>query len=384
MNIGIFSDCYLPTKNGVATVIAQSRQELERRGHKVVVFTVASPGVSSRDPGIHRYPSLPFIPQIEIRLGLVQQAAVDRITAAERLEVIHTHTEFSLGWAGRCAARRAGLPLVHTLHTLYPAYRHYVPAGRLLPERAVYALLARFLRVYDLVVCPSEKGRGYLASIISGVSTAVVGNGAARDRFDPSRVTGEDRDRARASLGIGPADRVILYVGRLAPEKRVLALLHALGPLLHADAACRAVFVGAGPARDAVASAARAAGLQRQVLLTGPVAWERMAHVCAIAHAFATVSLSEIHPMTLIEAILSGLPIVARRDPGCTDLVLDGVNGFLVDSDADVAGRLAAILHDDALRQFLAENAKALAPRLTIEAHVDRLETLYRTVARHH
>ena len=247
MNIGVFTDCYPPTKNGVSTAIVQAVQELEYRGHKVVVFTVACPGATGRDPSVYRFPSLPFNPQIEIRLGLARQGAIDRIVAREQLDIIHTHTEFSLGWAGKRAARRAGLPAVHTLHTLYPAYRHYLPLGRLLPERTIGRLLAWILTGYDVVVCPSEKGRAYVASCVPEMPTAVIGNGVSREGFNLERVTEDDRDRARAALGIDPAERVVLFVGRLAQEKRVLALLAALQPLLAADAGCRAVFVGTGP-----------------------------------------------------------------------------------------------------------------------------------------
>ncbi len=425
MNIGIFTDCYLPTKNGVTTVIAQAKHELERRGHRVVVATVAYPGFTDQksasdietqplrglftfrrgfpipdqlavttgpaeasipDPGdrIHRFPSLPFRPDIELRLGLPRQAAIDRIVAREQLDLIHTHTEFNLGWAGRRAARRAGRPLVHTLHTFYPAYRHYLPLGCLLPERAIAGLLARFLRGCDVVVCPSAKGHDFVTSVAPGLRAAVISNGVAAERFDSERITLADRVRARAALGIGPAERVILYVGRLAPEKRTLALFAALRPLLAAQPDCRAAFVGAGPARDELAAAARLAGLERQTQLTGPIPWERMPEIYALADVFATASLSEIHPMTLIEAALGGLPVVARRDAGLCDLVIDGFNGFLVDSDAEIAGRLATVLDDASTRRVFGENARALAQRFTVEAHVDRLETLYRQVIHHY
>ena len=247
MNVGIFTDCYPPTKNGVSTAIVQAVQELERRGHKVVVFTVTCPGATGRDPGVYRFPSLPFNPQIEIRLGVVRQGTIDRIVTREQLDIIHTHTEFSLGWAGKRAARRAGLPAVHTLHTLYPAYRHYLPLARLLPERTIGRLLARILTGYDVVVCPSEKGRAYVASCVPEMPTAVIGNGVSRERFNLKRVTADDRERLRAALGIDPADRVILYVGRLAQEKRVLALLAALQPLLAADASCGPCSWARGP-----------------------------------------------------------------------------------------------------------------------------------------
>jgi 1,2-diacylglycerol 3-alpha-glucosyltransferase len=247
MNVGLFTDCYLPTKNGVTTAVVQARQELERRGHKVVVCTVTNPGYGEPDPGVYRVPSLPFNAGIELRLGLARQGAIDRIVAREKLDLIHTHTEFSLGRAGKRAARSGGLPLVHTLHTFYPAYRHYLPLGRLLPAKAIDRLLARLLADCDAVVCPSEKGRAYVASCLPASRTVVIGNGVSQERFNPERVTQADRDWARASLGIEPDDRVILYVGRLAQEKRVLALLAALRPLLAADAGCsRARSPGSG------------------------------------------------------------------------------------------------------------------------------------------
>ncbi len=389
MNIGIFTDCYLPTKNGVSTAIFQTRQELARRGHRVIVLTVAySENDSASDESVYRFPSLLLRPDIEIRLGVARQAAIDRIVACEKIEIIHTHTEFSLGWAGQHAARRAGLPLIHTLHTLYPAYRHYLPLGGLLPERAIGRILVRFLREYDFVICPSGKGRDYLAACAgSGAPEprmVVIGNGVSRERFSPDRVSASARGRTRGALGIGPEDTVILYVGRLAHEKRVLALLMALLPLLRAHAGCRAVFVGAGPMKAELAAAAHSAGVDRQVLLVGPVGWERLAEIYAIAHAFATLSLSEIHPMTLIEAVACGLPIVARRDASISDLVFDGFNGFLVDSDGEIAGKLAAILHHEATRRVFVENARALAPRFAIESHVDRLEALYRQAIQTH
>ena len=84
--------------------------------------------------------------------------------------------------------------------------------------------------------------------------------------------------------------------------------------------------------------------------------------------------------MTLIEAAMCGLPVVARRDLSFRDLVRDGFNGFLVDTDAEIAGKLAAILHDETTRRAFAANALSLSAQFTVEAHVDRLETLYRQV----
>lgn len=381
MNVGIFSDCYLPTLNGVSTAIAQVRAELVRRGHRVTVFTVAAPGDSGapdRCGPVHRVPSLPFNPQIQLRIGLPWQRSIDRAVAAEQIDVIHTHTEFSLGRAGQAAAASLGVPAVHTLHTFYPAYRHYLPLGRLLPRRAVDVIVARFLRRCDAVVCPSEKGQAYVKGCAPFAATRVIPNGILPGRFCPDQPGGALRASGRAVLGLGPGERVVLYAGRLAPEKRVLALLDALRPLLASDPCVRAVFAGAGPQAVALAAAARSLRLDQPVLLPGPVRWEDMPRLYALADVFATASLSEIHPMTLIEAAASGLPAVARTDPSMTGLILDGFNGFLVDSDADITDRLAELLHDDDTRRASGLNAAALSARLTVCAHVDRLEALYR------
>jgi 1,2-diacylglycerol 3-alpha-glucosyltransferase len=377
MNVGIFTDCYLPTKNGVSTAVFQAKQELERRGHNVVVLTVTSPSQFDRDSAIQRFPSLSFNHEIEVRLALVRQVAIARIVDRKKLDLIHTHTEFSLGWAGKRAAKRAGLPWVHTLHTLYPAYRHYLPMGSLMPAKAIYGLLARFLRGHDRVVCPSEKMQAYLRGLLPDSRAVLIGNGVSRERFAPVYAAEAERARARARLGIGPAEQVILYVGRLAQEKRVLELLQALRHLLRGERSYRALFVGAGPARERLARAMRAAGLEGQLLLMGAVDWEWMPSVYALADAFVTASLSEVHPMMLIEALACELPIVARRDLGLAGLVRDGYNGFLVDADAEIALRLSDILSDDMTQREFADNARTLSARHTIEKHVDELEALY-------
>ncbi|MGE5603673.1 MAG: glycosyltransferase [Nitrososphaerales archaeon] len=381
MNIGIFSDCYLPTKNGVSTAIAQARAELLRRGHEVTLFTVAAPGDSGAGDGcgpVQRVPSLPFNPEIELRIALPRQGCINRAVADAGLDIIHTHTEFGLGRAGQAAARAVGLPTVHTLHTLYPDYRHYLPLGRLLPVRTVDAFVRAFVGRCDAVICPSAKGQAYMASCAPGAATTIIPNGVLPEHFCPTSRLRAARAEGRAALGIGAEAPVVLYAGRLAPEKRVVALLQALCPILAADPTVAAVFVGPGPQGRTLASFGNAMGVGDQILLVGPAAWEEMPRFYALADVFATASLSEVHPMTLIEAAACGLPAVARDDPGMCDLVLDGYNGFLVDSDASITARLATLLYDAGTRRAFGRNAACLAARLTVGAHVDRLEALYR------
>jgi len=380
MNAGLFADCYRPTQSGVVTAVVQLKAGLERRDHKVVVMTVANPPYAEEDAAVFCFPSLAFSRDNGWRLGIAQQRRLNRLVEREALDIIHTHTEFGLGWAGRRAARALGLPWVHTAHTLYEEYRHYLLFGRWLPRGAVRLYLGWFLSGCDALICPSGKSLRYLTGLAPGVRTVVVGNAADGDRFGPGRLSGQEREQVRSGLGLGLSDRVILYAGRLGREKRVVELLYALAPLLSGDARCKALFAGGGPLREALLGAAKRLGVERQVILAGPVPWEDMPAVYAAADLFVTASLSENHPMTCLEAMACGLPIVARRDEGTAGLVQDGATGYLAGSDPEIAERARNLLEDEAKRRAFAENAAAWAGMFSVEMHVDRIEGVYREV----
>ena len=377
MNIGLFADCYTPTVSGVVTSLLQLKQGLEQRGHRVLIFTVAGPEYVDQDSAVHNVPSLPFNRASGFRLGLTKPRAIERLVRAEALDLIHTHTEYSLGWMGKRAARRLHLPLVHTAHTLHQEYRHYLPLGRLVSTRMVQRYLKLFLADYDLVVCPSNKALAYVRTSAPEVKTVVVENGIARERFMPHPLTPDQWCTARQALGLSTSDRVLLYVGRIAPEKRVLELLAALTPLLRHHTHYKLLFVGDGPAREHLLQARNRSGLQDQVLSVGRVAWEQTHRFYAIADLFVTASLSEVQPMTLIEASLCGLPIVARRDASFAGLVEDGHNGYLVDADLQLADCAAGLLRDESRRNTFAHNSLLRAQGFTAEKHVETIETLY-------
>jgi 1,2-diacylglycerol 3-alpha-glucosyltransferase len=377
MKIGLFADCYQPTVSGVATSLLQLKQGLEQRSHKVVVFIPATPGCSEQDGTVRPFPSLPFNRASNFRLGLVNPRVVQRMVRREQLDIVHTHTEYTLGWAGKCSAQRLGLPFLHTAHTLHEAYRHYLPFGRAVPARLVQHYLRLFLSNCDVLVCPSGKARDYFGAFLPDLKAVVIGNGVDRADFQPQSLTREQEALTRQTLGLQPTDQVILYAGRIAPEKRVVELLDAVVPLLQARPQTKILFVGRGPAaRDLIAAVERK-GVGRQVVLAGQVAWQQMHRFYSVAQVFVTASLSEMHPMTLIEALLCGLPIVARRDSAYAGLIRDDYNGYLVASDPEIPARVMDLLQDEGKRRRFSENARALSRVFSAKSHVGRLENLY-------
>ncbi len=380
MNVGLFADCYTPTASGVVTSLLQHKGELEQRGHRIVVVTVANGPRKEQEGTIYRVPSLPFNRASGFRLGLANQRAVNRLVREENLDLIHTHTEYSLGWAGRRAARHFGLPLVHTAHTLHPAYRHYLPLGERLPPGLVRGYVHRFLSPYDVIVCPSRKAQRYVQAVRPTQKTIVIPNGLDRDRFYPRPLTKAEKRQVRRELGLSATDRVLLFVGRLGPEKRVMELLAALLPLLREQPRLKLLLVGSGRSRASLQRAARDSGCLGQILFIGAVPWTDTHCFYALADLFVTASLSEIHPMTLIEAATCGLPIVARRDEAYADLVIDDYNGYLAESDRQLAGHVATLLADRERHNAFARHASTLSRKFDTQTNTDRIEALYQSL----
>ena len=129
MRVGIFTDTYKPQVNGVVSSIVTLERELRKKGHKVFIITTTDPDVNSPEPNVLRLPSLEFKPLPQYRLGMVYSARSIRRIRALRLDIIHSQTEWGVGTFSRFVSKQLRIPLVHTYHTLYEYYTHYVTKG---------------------------------------------------------------------------------------------------------------------------------------------------------------------------------------------------------------------------------------------------------------
>lgn len=389
MNIGIFSDCYLPTPNGVSRSVHHLKKGLQARGHRVVLVTAAGFQGARKNSGrldgsrVYNLPSLPFNRSLNLNIGLATAAAMRRIIGQEGLEIIHTHTEFSIGRAARRAGLDLGIPIVHTFHTMYEGYRHYLPLGRLIPAAAVRREIGGFLQPFQAVICPSAKSRLYLRGILPQDTTILIPNGIEllghpQESADPARraLSVETPDGSIA-IRRRPSDRVLLYAGRLSPEKRSAQLLAALVPLLQRRGDTVLLLAGGGSSRKQLEGAVRRHGLQDRILFTGILPHRQLRALYAAANIFVTAALSENHPLTLLEAASAGLPLVVRDDPVCFDMVRQGFNGLRVSSDGGLGPAVSNLLDDSRLMKNFGEISTAVARRYDRDLQAARVEALY-------
>jgi 1,2-diacylglycerol 3-alpha-glucosyltransferase len=163
MKIGLFTETYYPQINGVATSVLMHKRLLEKLGHQVYVFTTTDPGADEHEPGVFRVTSLPFASSR--RIGIFIQPRTIQFIRRLGLDVIHTHTEFSLGLLGRTLAKLLHIPLVHTYHTIYENYTHYIiKLGMLEPaaKKLARSISTRFCNSADQVIVPTEKVKSLL------------------------------------------------------------------------------------------------------------------------------------------------------------------------------------------------------------------------------
>lgn len=381
MNIALFLDSWAPMKNGVITSAQQLREGLEKLGHHVIIVTVRIDGYKVDDPNIILLPMIPFDfgSKQGFGLALANQSKINKLLKDHKIDIIHTHTEFGAGFTGRNAALKLKLPRVNTTHTMWEQYSNYMPLLKIKP--LVRLLLRVFLKGVSVMVNPSVKAKKYYQqNVAPNQAYQLVPNGIDMAKFKQSHFTDADIAEVRKHYGLDPQDKLLIFVGRIGPEKRVAELFGAMIPVLKEYEHVKMVFVGDGPAHGELVETAKRAGVDNKVVFTGFVNWSEVYKLYSISNIFVTASLSEVHPMTLIEGAICGLPSIARRDDSYLDLIHEGKNGYLVDTDDGLTEKVEELLSDPAKLKSFSAAALEISKTFSADNHVARMEKLYKKV----
>lgn len=381
MTIAIFSDTYMPVKNGVSTSINQLKEGMEQLGHKVIIVTISLPDYQEVDENIIRVWTMPAGVSDEDRFaGIVNKSKLLKILKPHNIDLVHVHTEFSLGFAGRKIAKLLNVPLVATTHTMWEEYRHYV--GPWMTRGMARSFMRFSLKKAYAVVCPSIKAQKYLADLMPEKYTRVVPNGIDMHKFMSTTVTDEMLATTRKTYDINEDKKVLLFVGRIGREKRVEALYETLKDVLTNREDTILLYVGAGPDYEALRDKIAKDGMRDYVKFTGFVDWKEVYKLYNVADILLSASLSEVHPMTAIEGAICGLPSIVRRDDSFVDLVHSGVNGYLVDSDEEIAQKVKELIDDDVKLAEFSKESKRISQDFSAQKHVEKMLAYYEDIVK--
>lgn len=372
LRIAQFAESYPPVINGAAVAVDLLCEEFSKR-HLVEAFAPAYRGYVDRRV-VHRFPAYHAPGHGDYPLAIPFSPGIRKQFQKASFQVVHTHSPFALGQVGRRWARQQRIPVVTTYHTLYVEYAHYVP---LLPVGLSAAYLRALSRNYcnacDQVVVPTEPVKQVLLQYGVRRPIHVIPTGL---KLRPPEAP--DPAFPRQALGIPAGAPVVLYAGRVAPEKNLELLFQAFARLATASPEAHLVLCGAGPAEHDARRWAGETGAADRIHFAGAVPPERMPLVYAAAEVFAFSSLTDTQGLVLTEAKAAGLPAVCVDSFGPATVVKDGVDGFLVPNDPDAfAGAVLRVLREPELRARMREAALRRAPLYSIEATAAAYEAVY-------
>ncbi|RLE39697.1 glycosyltransferase family 4 protein [Candidatus Acetothermia bacterium] len=376
MKIGLFSDAYLPEISGVTSVVSWLRRELERNGHEVHIYVPAYTEPQERESRVYRFHSRRFIFHKASRVALPYNRRATR--TFKRLDIIHSHTPFSLGLVALGASARYRIPHIHTYHTHLVAYRHYLPFPLRPPKRTTAELAAWFCNRCTAVTVPSNPMREELLGYGVKRPIHVLPFGVDQELFHRPPVWDP-----RESLGIDPSVRLYLYAGRLAAEKNLDFLLRAYKRIHAVDRDSVLVLAGDGPRRLALERLVHEEGLEKAVVFTGFLDHPRLVDLYKAADLFIFASKTETEGLVLVEAMAGGTPPVAIGEMGVLDVVEDGVSGLLVPEDEEKFAQTVLSLMDDPARyRKLQEGALKRAKELSVQNATQKLIEIYAQYAK--
>ena len=350
MRIALFAETFLPATDGIVTRLRYTIKELRGMRDELLIIAPAygeGPGFYEGFP-IYRVSSVPFPPYPQIKLAPALPG-VGHALMGFKPDLIHAVNPFILGWGAPHYARRLRVPLVASYHTNIAEYTHFYKLGFL--NRMTRWHTKRLHNRAEINLCTSSATREYLLK--EGIERVRLWpQGVDTERFSPDKAS--KWWRVRLSDG-HPSGKLLIYVGRLAPEKGIGRLKRIFGRIPNV----RLAIVGDGPARRDLEG--EFAGTP--TVFAGLLLGEELAAAYASADAFLFPSTTETLGMAMIEALASGLPVIAADSGASREVVSDGESGLLYDpkSNGDLASTAAKVLAEDGLRARLALGAREAA-----------------------
>ncbi len=376
MRIGMMADLYKPHVSGITNYITLNKQYLEKQGHTVYVFTFGDESYQDDETHVLRSPGVP-LSDTGFYLSLRYSRPARRMVTS--MDLVHVHHPFLSGSLAIRYCRPRGIPIVFTNHTRYDLYAQaYLPVlPEIIGDTALQAYMPIFCRSCDLVIAPSPGMRQVLERFGVTSPIDVVPNGVD---FTPLRQEIEPVDRAK--LGFTADDVVLIYVGRLGPEKNLSFLLRSFMGTANAYDNVRLVLVGDGPERGNLEDLIASKGASKRVCFTGMVPYEEVYRYLVMADAFVTASVTEVHPLSVIEAMGCGLPVLGIQSPGVGDIVEDGVTGYIVPEEdlAAFTAKMVRMVNDHATRREMSSKTRQAAQAYDIERTTGMMLERYQRV----
>ncbi len=329
MKIAIFTDCFLPQINGVATTTVSLVKGLADRGHKIYIIAPRYKNIkefSYNNVKVIRLPSIPAYFYEDFRFTNFFSFKLKNYLKNQGIDIIHFMVPMPLGIQAILIAHSLKVPLIGTFHTFF-ADKEYLRHAKM-DFRVVQKLAWAYSRAYynkcDLITTPTKMARKELLAHRFKEPIKAISNGIEQDIFDNSHWK-------EAKKKYNKKGKILLFVGRIAHEKNLLYLLDCFSLVLKELPKTKLLIVGDGPEMNELRQGIKSRNLNDNVILTGKIEREKLvkSSIYKACDLFVTASTTETQGITTLEAQANGLVTVGINARGIKDLVKDKYNGYL-------------------------------------------------------
>lgn len=385
MKIAIFSDTF-SSINGVANVTHKSALALEKIGHDIKIFTVSDKNKSNLDYRANgkslviNLPSLPFWGYQNERFALPFGLAIRKIKEFKP-QIIHTHTPFSVGWEAILSATLFRVPVVGTHHTFYDHYLKHIKMGYNWAKKPAWKYTVAYYNRCDLVLSPTESLANELKKYGLKKPIEIMPNPVDTQLFRPLTDSAE-KNKLKSLFGI--KNQSLVYMGRVSYEKNIDKLIKAVALLSKEIPDIKLMIIGDGPEMSNLKKLAYDLGISDKINFLGFRHNQELVEALQANDIFLTASKSENMPLSILEAMSTGLPIIAVSALGIPEIVRDDVNGFLTSTDKpeEIAAITLELLKSKKQLKKFSLASRKLALDYSQERIAESLEKVYTRLAK--
>ncbi len=385
MRIGIFTESYIPLVNGVTTSVVNLQKALEKKGHTVYIVTVNMDALKYEyeyENNVLRIPSFP-IHSYDYRLTSIYPIKAINIIKKMNLDIIHTNVEATIGMFARFISKQFSIPLVHTYHTMWKDYTHYVSKGKKIldvpaKEAVKYLSIIFGDKTATELIVPSRKIYNLFKDKYKVTKNIhIVPTGLDVEKYYKENYSITDLKKYRKKLGISRKDFIIITVGRLANEKSVDFLIKNHKKIVERNSNAKLLIVGDGPDINKLKDLAVNLNIKNNVIFAGKVPLNEVGYYYNIANMFVSASKTETQGLTIIEAMASGLPLVTVNDESFVDSVIDDLDGYLFNNAEEYVKSVTKIMNDKKLCLRLSNQSRILSDSKSSTYFADRVLHVY-------
>lgn len=388
MRVGILTESYPPLVNGVSTSILMLEHALTKLGHEVFIITVSDNKkdyVLENNGHILRLPSVNLANCYDYKMTSVYPIKAVNMIKKMNLDVIHSNVEFTVGIFARVVSEQLSIPLVHTYHTNWEDYTHYITKNKKILDDICKKLL-KYLVVFfedktvtELIV-PSNKIYNLFKDKYKFTKNIhIIQTGIETSKFYKENFNQKDINSLKKKLGIKKKDFVVMTVSRLAKEKSVDRIINNHKELVKKYSNMKLLIVGDGPDIDKLKDEAKSLGVSDSVIFTGKVPLNDIPIYYQLGNVFVTASKSETQGLTVVEAISSSLPVVAVKDDSFVNSVIEDFNGFVFTDDEKYINSISKLYEDKDLYNRLSNQSRLLSADFSSEYFALKVLKVYET-----